>query len=86
MECQRINNYVCPATFIGMINCMVSHGPGALETGPVCHGGAEEGTASRACMHSKQCGPLLAMLIVLAVLKGQRSGATSHVLAVHKGS
>ncbi len=36
-----------------MITSIVSHGPGALETGPVCCDGAEEGTASKACMYSK---------------------------------
>jgi hypothetical protein len=30
------------------------HTPGALEAGPVCYGGAEEGTASKTCMYSKQ--------------------------------
>jgi hypothetical protein len=39
--------------FIGMITSMVSHGPRALEIGPVCYGGAEEGTASKAWMYSK---------------------------------
>jgi hypothetical protein len=49
-----IDKYICPATFISMmITSMVSHGPGAPETGPVCYGGAEEGTASKACVHSK---------------------------------
>ena len=37
-----------------MITCIVSHGPVALETGPVCYGGAEEGTASKAWMYSEQ--------------------------------
>jgi hypothetical protein len=32
----------------------VSHGPGALETGLVCYGGGQEGTASKAWMYSKQ--------------------------------
>jgi hypothetical protein len=50
-----VNNHICPTTFISMmINSMVSHGPGALETGPVCCGGAEEDTASEACMCSEQ--------------------------------
>ena len=49
-----MNNYICPATFISMtITCIVSHGPVALETGPVCYGGAEEGTASKAWMYSE---------------------------------
>jgi hypothetical protein len=44
-----------PATFISMtITSIVSHGPGALETGPVCYAGAGEGKASKACMYSKQ--------------------------------
>jgi hypothetical protein len=29
------------------------HTPGALEAGPVCYGGAEEGTASKAWVYSK---------------------------------
>ena len=36
------------------ITSIVSHGPVALETGPVCYGGAEEDTASKAWMYSKQ--------------------------------
>ena len=53
-----INNYICPATFIGMtITSIVSHGPVALETGPVCYGGAEEGTASKAWVYSEQAPP-----------------------------
>jgi hypothetical protein len=47
MECCRVNNYICPATFISMMTSMVSHGQGALETGQVCYGGGEEGTASK---------------------------------------
>jgi hypothetical protein len=54
MECWRANNYVCPATFVSMIiSSIVSRGPGALETGPVCYGGAEEGAASTAWVYSK---------------------------------
>jgi hypothetical protein len=29
---------------------IVSHGPGAPATGPMCYGGAEEDTASKACI------------------------------------
>ena len=36
------------------ITSIVSHGPVALETGPVCYGGAEEGTASKAWVYSEQ--------------------------------
>ncbi len=39
-----------------MITSIVSHGQGALETGPVCYGGAEDGTASKAWVYSKHRG------------------------------
>jgi hypothetical protein len=42
MECLLISNYICTATFIHMtITGIVSHGQGALETGPVCYIGAD---------------------------------------------
>jgi hypothetical protein len=54
MDCKRINSYIGPATFISMMTTsIVSHGPGALETGPVCYNGAEEDTASKAYTHSE---------------------------------
>ena len=41
MECCRIKNYIYLETFIDMtMTSIVSHGQGALETGPVCYGGA----------------------------------------------
>ena len=36
------------------ITSIVSHGPGALETGPVCYGGAAESTIGKARMYSEQ--------------------------------
>jgi hypothetical protein len=59
MESWRINNDICPATSIGMITSIASHGQGVLETGPVsrCYGGAEEDTASKAWVYSKRKPP-----------------------------
>jgi hypothetical protein len=53
----RSNNYICPATFIGKTTSIVSHGPGALEIGPVCYGGAEVDTARKewACSEHTAC-------------------------------